>query len=67
MLQHSIAGSFHRLKVEGEFVYEIARRKHDDVVRWSLETGQVAKRVSRLGAAGWPKVRHGEYTQETRV
>ncbi len=36
-------------------------------LRWSPETGQVAKRVSRLGAAGWPKVRHGEYTQETRV
>jgi hypothetical protein len=36
-------------------------------LRWSQETGQVAKRESRHGAAGWPKVRHGEYTQETRV
>ena len=36
-------------------------------VRWTPETGQVAKRESSLGAAGWPKVRHDQYTEETRA
>jgi chromosome partitioning protein len=30
-----------------------------DGLRCPPETGQVAKRESRLGAAGWPKVRYG--------
>ena len=36
------------------------------LVRWSPETGQVAKRESLLGAAGGPKVRHDQYSKETR-
>src|SRR5208282_2294936 len=33
-------------------------------LRWSPKTGQVAKRESPPGTVGWPKVRHGEYTEE---
>src|SRR5271168_3857818 len=33
-------------------------------MRWTPKTGQVAKRGSRLGTAGWPELRHGEYTEE---
>jgi hypothetical protein len=36
------------------------------VVRWTPETGQVAKRESSLGAAGRPKVRHDQYSEETQ-
>jgi hypothetical protein len=36
-----------------------------DGMRWTPSAGQVAKRESPLGTAGWPKVRHGEYTEET--
>jgi len=36
-----------------------------DNVRWSPKTGQVGKRESHLGAAGWPEVRHDEYAQKT--
>jgi DNA (cytosine-5)-methyltransferase 1 len=35
-------------------------------MRWTPETGQVAKRESSLGAAVWPKVRHDQYSEETR-
>ena len=35
-------------------------------MRWSPKTGQVAKRESPPGTVGWPKVRHGEYTEETQ-
>ena len=35
-------------------------------VSWPLETGQVAKRESLLGAAVRPKVRHDQYSEETR-
>src|SRR5271165_7577292 len=34
-------------------------------MRWTRKTGQVAKRESPLGTAGWPEVRHGEHTEET--
>jgi hypothetical protein len=37
-----------------------------DVLRWTPETGQVAKRESSLGAAVWPKVRHDQYSEETQ-
>jgi hypothetical protein len=53
------------LSIKATLTSLLTRRLHD--LRWPPETGQVAKRESRLGAAGWPKVRHGEYTQETRV
>jgi hypothetical protein len=33
-------------------------------LKWTPKTGQVAKRGSRLGTAGWPELRHGEYTEE---
>ena len=35
-------------------------------VRWSPKTGQVAKRESPPGTAGWPEVRHGKYTEEAQ-
>ena len=35
-------------------------------VRWTPETGQVAKRESPLGTAGWPEVRHDQYTEEAQ-
>jgi len=35
-------------------------------LRWSPETGQVAKRESLPGTAGRPKVRHDQYPEETR-
>jgi hypothetical protein len=35
-------------------------------LRWSPETGQVAKRESLLGTADRPKVRHDQYSEETR-
>ena len=35
-------------------------------VRWTPKTGQVAKRESPLGAAGWPEVRVVEYSEETQ-
>jgi type I restriction enzyme, S subunit len=35
-------------------------------VRWTPETGQVVKRESSLGAAGRPKVRHDQYSEETQ-
>ena len=35
-------------------------------LRWSPETGQVAKRGSPLGAADRPGVRHGQYSEEAR-
>jgi hypothetical protein len=35
-------------------------------LRWSPKTGQVAKRESPLGTAGWPEVRHGKYTEEAQ-
>ena len=35
-------------------------------VRWSPKTGQVAKRESPFGTAGWPEVRHGKYTEEAQ-
>ena len=35
-------------------------------LRWPPEPGQVAKRESSLCSAIWPKVRHDEYTEETR-
>jgi hypothetical protein len=37
------------------------------ILRWTPETGQVAKRESSLGAAVWPKVRHDQYAEETRA
>jgi transposase len=37
-----------------------------DSVRWPPETGQVAKRESSLGTAGWPEVRLVEYTEEAQ-
>ena len=36
-------------------------------MRWSPRTGQVAKRESPLGAAGWPEVRHDQYSEEARA
>jgi hypothetical protein len=36
-------------------------------VRWTPETGQVAKRESSLGAAVWPRVKHGQYSEEARA
>ena len=48
------------------FVSTSSISEGEQVVRWTPEPGQVAKRVSRLGAAVWPKVRHGEYAEETR-
>jgi hypothetical protein len=36
-------------------------------VRWTPETGQVAKRESPLGTADWPEVRHDQYSEETRI
>ena len=39
---------------------------HRNVLNWPLETGQVAKRESLLGAAVRPKVRHDQYSEETR-
>jgi hypothetical protein len=51
----------------------VNRRTHDAPqlafcwVRWSPKTGQVAKRESPLGAAGWLGVRHGEDAQEARA
>ena len=36
-------------------------------LRWTPETGQVAKRESSLGTAAWPKVRHDQHTEETRA
>jgi hypothetical protein len=35
-------------------------------VRWTPKTGQVAKRESPLGTAGWPEVRLVEYSEETQ-
>ena len=35
-------------------------------LRWTPETGQVAKRESSLGVAGRPKVRHGQYSEEAQ-
>jgi hypothetical protein len=35
-------------------------------LRWPPKTGQVSKRESLLGTAVWPKVRHGEYTEEAQ-
>jgi hypothetical protein len=35
-------------------------------LRWTPETGQVAKRESSLGTAGRPRVRHGQYSEETQ-
>jgi hypothetical protein len=35
-------------------------------LRWPPEIGQVAKRESSLGAAGRPRVRHGQYSEEAR-
>ena len=32
-------------------------------VRWTPETGQVAKRESPLGTADWPEVRHDQYSE----
>ena len=37
------------------------------IVRWTPETGQVAKRESSLGVAVRPKVRHDQYAKETRA
>ena len=45
----------------------VLRLTQDDAVRWTPETGQVAKRGSSLGAAVWPKVRHDQYPEETRA
>ena len=36
------------------------------LLRWSPKTGQVAKRESPFGTAGWPEVRHGKYTEEAQ-
>ena len=33
MRQHSMVAGIHRLDVDGEFVYEITRRKYDDAIR----------------------------------
>jgi hypothetical protein len=42
-------------------------QRHTKVIlRWTPETGQVAKRESSLGAAGRPKVRHDQYSEETQ-
>jgi hypothetical protein len=35
-------------------------------LRWTPKTGQVAKRESSLGAAGWPEVRLVEYSEEAQ-
>jgi methyl-accepting chemotaxis protein len=35
-------------------------------LRWTPETGQVAKRESFLGTARRPKVRHGQYSEEAQ-
>ena len=37
-----------------------------DTMRWTPETGQAAKRESPLGAAGRPKVRHEQYSEEAQ-
>ena len=37
-----------------------------ETLRWSPKTGQVAKRKSPFGTAGWPEVRHGKYTEEAQ-
>ena len=38
---------------------------YGQIVRWTPETGQAAKRESSLGAAVWPRVRHDQYAEET--
>jgi hypothetical protein len=43
------------------WLYERFRRN----VRWTPETGQLAKRESSLGTAVWPRVRHDQYAEET--
>jgi hypothetical protein len=35
-------------------------------LRWPPKTGQVAKRESPFGTAGWPEVRYGEYAEEAQ-
>jgi hypothetical protein len=43
-----------------EHIVELAK------VRWPPKTGQVAKRESSVGTAGWPEVRLVEYTEEAQ-
>ena len=57
----------------GEFIFEMAKnwvlapsRKRTLRVRWTPKTGQVAKRESPLGSAGWPEVRYDQYAEETQ-
>ena len=42
------------------------QHKLPHALRWTPETGQVAKRESCLGAAVRPRVRHDQYAKETR-
>jgi hypothetical protein len=51
-----------------ELVDEVTEIRHDisRAVSWSPKTGQVAKRESHPGTAGWPEVRHGKYTEEAQ-
>src|ERR1035438_5000059 len=44
--------------------YQLYQEDGIEGLRWTPETGQVAKRESSLGAAGWPKVRHDQYSEE---
>ena len=46
---------------------DMAERILNEGMRWTPETGQVAKRESSLGTAAWPKVRHDQHTEETRA
>jgi predicted transposase YbfD/YdcC len=41
-------------------------RRFPGELRWPPKTGQAAKRESSLGTAGWPEVRHVEYTEEAQ-
>ena len=53
---------------ELELLYlHLQSMRNFDGLRWTPETGQVAKRESSLGTAAWPKVRHDQHTEETRA
>ena len=63
--QHGYRDGFRQLI---PFVARLSRRSVDRLhVRWTPETGQVVKRESSLGAAGRPRVRHVEYSEEARA
>jgi circadian clock protein KaiC len=58
---------FQLIRLRSKFYRAVSVFKARDsrIVRWTRKTGQVAKRESPLGTAGWPTVRHGKYTEET--